>query len=271
MGFVSYRPPHRLLNPMYAKIFEGARSALSEENMSLYFYSSPVMSLEETVSNNDVAGFILAGVRDYGLYEAFIGVNTNFVLVDVSSNIFPSVLTDNECGGKLATEYLINLRHKNIAIFNSNLEDETFRGRFDGYKKALKKGNIKLRDDYVIDALRILPNQRKDCVKKLLNMKPKPTAIFFTADEYAFGFMPVLKELSIRVPEDMSIIGYNDLEKVSHTMPSLTTIKQPMFEIGQRAARMLLEMSNKGENNKFKPVLIAPKLIERESCEKLKN
>ncbi len=271
MGFVSNRSPHRLLNPMYAKIFEGAHSVLSKKDMPLYFHSTPVTALEKITSSNNMIGFILAGVCDYRLYEAFIGVNTNFVLVDVSSNIFPSVLTDNERGGKLATEYLIKQGHKNIAIFNGNLEDETFKGRFDGYKKALKKHNIKLRDDYVMDALRILPNQRKDCISKLLNTKPKPTAIFFTADEYAFGFMLVLKELSIRVPEDMSVIGYNDVEESSHTEPSLTTIKQPMFEIGQRAACMLIDMSNEQKTNKFKPVLIAPELIERESCRKLRK
>ncbi|MBU0478659.1 GntR family transcriptional regulator [bacterium] len=271
MAFVSYNTLHHVLNPMYAKVFEGAKAALSNEDVFLDFYSMPITSFKDAILSNYIMGFIVVGVRDYAFYETLVRANKNFVLIDVTSNIVPSILTNHQLGGELATEYLIKLGHTNIAIFNGNLEDETFKSRFDGYKKVLKKNNIKLRGSYVIDSLSISQDGKQNCIDKLLHLKPRPTAIFFTADEYVFDFMPVLKKMDISIPKDISIVGYNDLEGASYTKPPLTTIKQPMFEVGQRAASILLNMSDRQKLNNFKPTLIAPTLVERASCRRIKN
>lgn len=267
IAFVTFIPERSILNPMYANLFAGAYSVLKNNKVTLSLYSPEELILENEYKNSDFYGFILADVHNQSLHELLFSSNSKFILADIYSDIYPSILTDSQFGAESATEYLIGQGHSKIIFAKPFYKDENFNMRIDGYKKALKKNKIEIRDDLILDESKIPPDERIKAMKKMLTGKDSPTAIFFASDSQAHYYIPEIQKMGFRIPEDLSVIGFDDQEESYYMDPPLTTIKQPMFEVGRRAAQMLLDM--KDERRSFfsqKPILIKPALIVRKSC-----
>ncbi|GAH66307.1 unnamed protein product, partial [marine sediment metagenome] len=105
-------------------------------------------------------------------------------------------------------------------------------------------------------------------MKRFLKLAEPPTAIFAANDLLALGAMQVIQKKNFRIPEDFSVVGFNDIKLASFVYPPLTTIRQPMLEMGALAVKMLLKIIEEGEFNQKKEVLES-KLIIRESCKKI--
>ena len=267
VAFSAFLGERSILNPMYVRLYEGAYSVLKANNFILSIYSPEELIAEDIYKRSDFYGFIVAGLRNPGFHETLFSSDSRFFLADTYSDFYPSCLTDNILGAKLAVEYLIKLGHRKIAIVNGPSDDETFVARFEGYKKTLAENKIEIKDNFIFNEARIAPDERIRNMKKMLAAKDRPTAIFFTSDPHALYYIPEIQKMGFRIPEDMSIIGFDDLEASYYMNPPLTTIKQPMFEVGRRAAQMLIDM--KDDRRAFfsqKPILIAPELIVRKSC-----
>jgi DNA-binding LacI/PurR family transcriptional regulator len=162
------------------------------------------------------------------------------------------VTVDDVAGGQVATEYLIELGHTQIG-FVGDIVDNPFnfvssRGRYRGYCKALEAAGIPSRPEYYGED----QHGRREAritAKKMLALPDRPTAIFAASDTQAVGVLEAARDLMLRVPEDLSVIGYDDIE-IADIM-GLTTMRQMLFESGQRGVELLLETL---ENPQMEPV-----------------
>ena len=184
-----------------------------------------------------------------------------------SSYSHPSVLSvgiDNEQGGYDATEHLVKLGHKRIAMLaGSFLSSDRSRDRYEGYLKCLRHHGLKVDPRMVIE----VPFSLEYCkfgVRELLKAPEPPTAIFASNDLMAIGVMNVLQELGYDVPGDISVIGFDDIPMASFISPKLTTIRQPVYEMGRMAGRQLFQALEQKENVENQSVL-KHELIVRES------
>jgi DNA-binding LacI/PurR family transcriptional regulator len=151
-----------------------------------------------------------------------------------------SVCTNNFEGAYQLTKYLINLGHEKIAVILSSLFN-TERERLEGYKKALHDSGISLDSNLIYASPEpFSENLYGHYVKKILAQKREHTAIFCGHDRIAFLFYTAAREIGIKFPEDLSIVGYDDLP-FTHTHPlALTTMHQPIYEIGKESMKLIL-------------------------------
>lgn len=154
------------------------------------------------------------------------------------------VIANNEKGAYQATDYLIKSGCKRIAHLTSSSHLSISIERLSGYKAALKDNGIALNPQYIKHCLHggMLYEETETAIKELMALKEKPDAIFVAGDRLSTGCLSVFKNLKISVPADMAIAGFSNSDVLDLFNPSLTSIKQPAFDIGQLATEMLLQL-----------------------------
>lgn len=163
-------------------------------------------------------------------------VSCESVLPETAS--FPSVRIDNVAAAKEATDYLINLGHKRIGfIYGSHTFTLTL-DRERGYQRAMKQAKLEVEDGWVVEGGLTLDGARK-ATRKLLNHPNPPTAIFCANDEMAMGTLHEIKSARLKIPQDISVVGFDDIRYAEILDPPLTTISQPAEEIGERTMHRL--------------------------------
>ena len=168
--------------------------------------------------------------------------NTKTVILDAESSELSSVSINDVAGGYNATKHLVNLGHRRIGmvadIFERDLGNDSSKDRYTGYKNALTDSGIPYNPDYVLD----IGLSRKDgyqMASKILRLPNRPTAIVAASDVLASGVIQAAREMSINIPYDLSLIGYDDIELAEFM--NLTTIRQPLYDSGKQSAELLLE------------------------------
>ena len=174
---------------------------------------------------------------------------------------------DNIMGGRKATEYLLELGHSRIAMLTGPSEWKSAHDRTEGYFQALKAAGVSV-DISLIRYGNWLHKGGYLGMQSLLENKASFTAVFAHNDRIARGAISALHEAGLRVPEDISIVGYDDIPEAEFSDPPLTTIRQPMEEIGQAATRLLIQMIN-DRTAAPSQFLFDTKLIVRSSCKHL--
>lgn len=190
------------------------------------------------------------------------------VLIDNESNRTSSVHSDDVQGCYLVAEYLYSLGHRKIAhIYGSK---DTFAGniRYNEFINALKEFNIEIRNEYFVDGGYFSFDGGYNAMKKLLELEDLPTAVFASGDFMAIGAISAIKEKGLKVPEDISVIGYDDLEMSKYITPKLTTIKQNTDLIGENAADILINAIDRKSSRTS--VIVPVELVIRDSCKSLK-
>jgi DNA-binding LacI/PurR family transcriptional regulator len=169
--------------------------------------------------------------------------NLPCVLVDAPHSGVPCVLIDDVKGGELATSHLIELGHRRIGFLGDKSPDPfRFASSLDrtrGYEHALEQAGIELRSEYVREGTKSHHVARSTAID-LLRLPQRPTAIFAASDTQALGVLDAARILNIRVPEELSVVGFSSIETASHV--GLTTVRQPLFESGRRGTELLLQM-----------------------------
>lgn len=163
------------------------------------------------------------------------------VLVDGVHPSLPSIAVDDIAGGEMATRHLIQLGHRRIAHIGDTPPEFRFewsRDRTRGYERALQGAGLEVRPEYVREGTRLL-HVARGIAEELLSLPARPTAIFAASDTQAFGTLEAARALGIRVPEDLSVVGFDDIEVASYV--GLTTVRQPLVESGRRGAELLLQ------------------------------
>jgi DNA-binding LacI/PurR family transcriptional regulator len=164
------------------------------------------------------------------------------VLVDARHDELPSVVIDDVAGGRLATQYLIELGHRRIAFIGDKPADPfrflSSRDRTDGYERALAGASIPMRAEYVREGTQSR-HVARSIAEELLRLPERPTAVFAASDVQALGVLEAARGLGLDVPGDLSVIGFDDIEIASYV--GLTTVRQPLFESGRRGAELMLQ------------------------------
>jgi LacI family transcriptional regulator len=160
-------------------------------------------------------------------------------------NQMPSVDIDHEKAAFDAVNVLIQNGHRDIAMISGSLHDPAYGyARYQGYRKALEEAGIPIRDDYVR-----IGNYRYEsgieATKHFLGLPQRPSAIFAATDEMAIGAIHTLQDCGLRIPEDVSVISVDNIRMASMVRPTLTTVAQPMYDIGAVSMRLLTKLMNK--------------------------
>jgi LacI family transcriptional regulator len=176
-----------------------------------------------------------------------------------------NVEVDNYHGGFLATEYLIKNGHREIAYISGPPDSRDSDLRFEGYKKALRDNGLSYQSKWNISG-DFTREGGYHATKMLIMQGNLPSAIFYANDEMAIGGLQVFEENGIKVPDEISVIGFDDIQLAQYVNPPLTTIRQPKYEMGALAVHLMFQVLNGQEVEKnYK---LSTELVERQSVKK---
>ncbi|MEO7716228.1 MAG: substrate-binding domain-containing protein, partial [Capsulimonas sp.] len=180
---------------------------------------------------------------------------------------------DDECSGQEATEYLLSLGHRRIAFLAPLENITTIDQRFSGYKRALNMAGIVpaseliCRPPYTLSLnIVTLKEQLQLAAASLAALEEPPTAVFAVNDLLAHYYVAAAKEIGLSVPQDISVIGFDDMDRYSPSPQFLTTMRQPFEIMGERTAELLLKRLMAPEQRTYQHILLPTKLIVRQSC-----
>lgn len=179
----------------------------------------------------------------------------------------PSVRSDNVHGARLAVRHLYDLGHRKIAHITGPEDNVLTHARREGMLEERARLQLPTRDDWIIRGDFSLASGRV-AGERILAMDDRPTAVFCASDQVAFGLMATLTGNGLRVPEDISVIGFDDIELSEYYVPALTTIRQDRHELGAKASSLLLERLEAGDapaSGDQDPVMVDVELVVRAS------
>jgi LacI family transcriptional regulator len=254
-----------IFHSFYAiEIIRGVGHACETLRLDLVFH---ITNGDNPINTNAVGGVIFADIiENRKQVEASLAADIpciviNNIVTDLDVNY---IGVNNIQGGEIATEYLLNLGHQKIATITGNLQTQAGATRLEGYKKALKKSAVPILDDFIVEG-DYSRRSARICADKLLSSRERPTAIFVASDEMALETITVIMEKGLKVPDDVSVIGFDDNPASIYGPIALTTIHQPLFQIAEEAVRYLQGIiTGKGKATLKKAFV--PELVIRESC-----
>ncbi|MFH1782846.1 MAG: LacI family DNA-binding transcriptional regulator [Candidatus Omnitrophota bacterium] len=266
-----------LVIPRYSDIFHSFYAlqviqgvGLSVERLKLDLLMH-ITSGDDFLNTSAVAGVIFSDIiGNEEQVDNVLQMDIPCVIMNYMTKDLPvtCVSIDNFKGALKAVNYLVKLGHERIATITGELRSQVAIDRLNGYIRGLEDNNIKKKDDYITygDFGR---ESGANATKKLLRLKPIPTAIFAASDEMAVGAIQVLIEAGVNVPKDVSVIGFDDNPLTLNFSPvPITTIRQPLHRMAMTATEMLYKIIN-GKIKGNKKIVLATELIERSSCQSL--
>ncbi len=257
-------------NPFYGELLSSIEFNAREKGYHVLISGTNVdQSYLEIANKRSLDGIIIVGIHPDNYYENLITTSIPVVLIDSYCNNLPfkSISIKDRESARIATKHLIDKGHRKIAFASGVITDNgvTYE-RYLGYLDALKEANIEIKKQYIYSGT-VSQDYGKELGIKIAKQKDRPTAIFSTADIIAFGLINGLKKSNLNIPEDISIIGFDDTWIARDCDPQLTTIKQDVFKKGEKAIELLL--NEKAEENQN--IVLDIELIERESVSKIKG
>ena len=262
-------------NKFYAKIAKQVEIVASRHNYNLIFCSSgedmeKEIELIEMLRERQVDGLIISTTqKDASVFTRLKREKFPFVLIDrsiprLSSNF---VGVDNFSGAFRATEHLLENGYQKIALLKiSPSYLSTIKEREQGYREALKKTGLRINGKLIrtIDCFDIR-NQVRESLRELIQPPYSINALFSVNNNITIHCMEYLNEMNIRIPQDMAIVSFDDIDLFRLSYPTITAVAQPVEKIGEIAVNILLDEIN-GEGADTKHVTLPVKLIERRSC-----
>lgn len=272
IGFILTDDHFLRTEPFYTRIFLGTE--FEARNAGYYILLTSINpgfndddTLPRFILNKSVDGIIVAGKVPVNLIDRMssYGLPTVFVDYVPSTNNFPVVLIDNLQGGIIATEHLIGLGHTNIGFIGADIEHPSLADRLIGYKNALEKARIPVKNNLIVTEAKY-PDRINgyNSAKKLFQRNKNLTAVFACNDAMAIGALHFFKDNGLKVPENISIIGFDDVEADLMLTPPLTTIRVPKIEMGSEALKLMVS-TLKNKKSMTKKILVPVELIARES------
>ena len=193
-------------------------------------------------------------------------LNVPMVIIDPAGGVaadVPTIGATNWSGGRSATEHLISLGHTRIGLVEGPKNLLCSRARLDGYRAALEEAGLRV-DRRLIEPGAFNHESGFQAGEHLLDLEEPPTAIFASSDQMAFGAYEAVRQRGLRVPDDVSVVGFDDLPEARWSAPPLTTVRQPLADMGGLAARTVLRLS-RGEPIETPRLELATELVIRES------
>lgn len=267
-----------ITNPFFPGIARGAEDKANKSGYSIIFCNTDdQLEVEEKYIENltkkMVDGMIIAhSSNSKKMPKILERCKAPVILIDrdfYSENIRGKVLVDNLNGAYKGVNYLIKNGYKKIAFLSGSLKTRTATDRLEGYKMALKDNSIKF-NERLVKSGEYRIEWGKNGVKKLLTANEDFDSIFCGNDLIAIGAMKELKENGYHIPEDIGVMGFDDIYMSGLVDPSLTTIRQPIYEMGYKAMELLIDNINNKNNSinnlqKMESIILETKIIERNS------
>nr|WP_311289772.1 LacI family DNA-binding transcriptional regulator [Paenibacillus glycanilyticus] len=257
-------------NPFFAEIARAVEDEGQRHGYSVFICSTDnkdekALHYAALLQQKNVDGVIIStGMKDLSVLNPLLqgGVPVALLAREFPSVEVPSVVVDDYAGGAAAAEHLILLGHSRLAVLAEQDSISSSRERVKGFRQTAEAAGLVLEPLFVVSCGH---NDGKDRAMELLQMKDRPTAIFCCNDLLAIGALRAAKELGLRIPQDCSIIGFDDTVLASVTDPPLTTVAQPIEQMGQRAVQLVVRrIGQPGEVSER--VVLAPSLTIRQSA-----
>jgi LacI family transcriptional regulator len=259
-------------NPFFAEVARSIENAAFGAGYSVILCNSENDLKKETLyldvlSKKQVDGviFVMTGEGSNSLKNLVeMQIPTVIMDRDLLGSELDVVLADSHQGGFMATEHLISLGHKRIGCIAGPAIINQSSRRFAGYKQALQDACLRIEPDLIMNG-NFHPDSGWELGREMLSLPNTPTAIFACNDLMAIGVLRAATELGLRIPDDLALVGYDDIELSSYTNPPLTTIKQPTADMGLTALKFLLGRITDPQSVRQNAVLPVS-LVVRGSC-----
>ncbi len=263
-------------NPFYAEVVQGVERRCYERGYTLFLCNTEgdverMRANLKALEEKRVDGLLLlCSETNKEVFELFESRrNTPVVVTDwgpISGNM-DRIHDNSHYGGYLATKHLIDKGHTRIGCVSGPLDKMLAVERVDGFRQAMDEAGLTVREEWIIEGA-------FDCesgvqaMQKLLARDNRPDALFVCNDMMAFGVITEAAKKGVRVPDDISVIGYDDISMARYMNPPLTTIHQPTSKLGAMAVDTLLDRLDSGRD-KTEIIRIEPSLVERDSVRKV--
>jgi LacI family transcriptional regulator/LacI family repressor for deo operon, udp, cdd, tsx, nupC, and nupG len=265
-----------IADPFLGDVVKGVEEVARAAGFSLFFSAShndpeQEMAIIETFRRRRVDGILTTSSRITNAYKKRLShIRIPTVLINSQDQLQEGVVhwvcIDDLAGAQLAVEHLLHLGHRTIGYLNSSSRPKSAKLRLQGYQNALRLAGVPYRDDWIVAAPGDEASHEEDVVagQTLLPrlLDAGVTAVFCYNDMIAIGALAACQERGIAVPQELSIVGFDDIQMASYVTPPLTTVSQPRVQLGQMAMQLMLDLleDRPGRNH-----LVAPTLILRAS------
>lgn len=263
---------HELISLWATEIIRGAENVARQEGLTLVLSESSGraemgLSWVDGVLTRDPAGVILI-MSDLTAHQRQLldSRDVPFVVMDPAgypADDVPSIGTTNWQGGYTATKHLLDLGHRRIGVIGGPEGVLCSRARIDGYRAALETGGV-VCDDVLVRHGTFQTDAGHRIARELLELPDRPTALFAGNDVQAMGVYQAARELKLRIPDDVSVVGFDDLPVSSWMGPPLTTVRQPLEDMAEAAVRLVLDLG-RGVQPSMRRVELATSLAVRDS------
>jgi len=261
-------------HPFFSAVIESFKQQVEKVGYDLLFVSNHLGDQKKSYLNHfqqrGVDGVIVVcTTKNHAEVEKIMESSLPTVVIDESSTKTNVIYSDNLQGSELAVDYLHGLGHRKIAHIYGH--QDTFAGaeRLRGFREVVKKRDLLIPSSYIVDGGFFSIDGGKKAMETLLALPEPPTAVYVAGDLMALGAIHAVKEQDLTVPNDISIIGFDDIEIVKHTEPTLTTIRQNTDLLGKEAADLLLNQIKNNEKE-FQEIVVPVEIVERRSCGPMK-
>jgi LacI family transcriptional regulator len=260
-----------LSNPYSLTVIQGVAEKIAQGNYELMLYTTGLSGENQKrflqkISKKTVDGLVVLLPRDSAeLEQQLLQSDMPIVLIDhrgIDTHM-PTISATNEKGGFDATEHLVSLGHRRIGFITGVMDFGCSRERLEGHKVSLSSHGIAY--EPALTAVGDFSEQSGyEAARVLLRSPDRPTALFCSNDDMAIGAMRAAQEYGLKIPADLSLVGFDDTVKAAMVYPPLTTIKQPLFTMGETAA-MLVKRLIDGERVENPAIMLNTELIVRGS------
>ncbi|MCA9400414.1 MAG: LacI family DNA-binding transcriptional regulator [Candidatus Omnitrophica bacterium] len=219
------------------------------------------------LNTNTVGGVIFADIiENRKQVEQAIATGTPCAIVnnEVHELDVDYIAVNNFSGGEQIADYLVSLGHKRIAVISGNLNTQAGKQRHEGFLAYFKEKGIAFSDAYIKEG-DYSRRSAREASEKLLSLEDRPTAIFAASDDMALEVIAVAIEKGLKIPQDLSVVGFDDNPACLYGPIGLTTIRQPLFEMADEAVHHISDLITGKSTKKIQKMLI-PNLVIRESC-----
>jgi len=255
-------------DPYFPLLLRGISSMCNTRNYSVMLWLAEPEYERRMISrilhNGLVDGVVIASILiDDPIIQSLIESKMPFILIGRHPTIDVNYLdVDNLQSGHKATAHLIHLGYKRIGTITGSLNQVSGYDRYQGYLQALEDSGLPVIPELVAEGS-FTEEGGYNAMQHLL--KYKPDAVFVASDKMAYGAMRAVREAKLRIPEDVAIVGFDDIPASSTTEPPLTTVRQPVLQMGRKAVDLLIDVIEKGTKSTQKAFLDT-ELVVRESC-----
>ena len=257
-------------NPFFAEVMAGVEQYCQKNQYNLIIATTGgdakrLQQNLQTLMHKQVDGLLLMCGDSRFQADIELAISLPLVVMDwwFTELNADKILENSALGGYLATKALIDAGHRKIGIITGNLKKSVAQNRLQGYKNALSEAKIALNPHWIVESHFDFEGGVLG-IQSLLTQSSRPTAVFCCSDTIAVGAYQAIQQQGLRIPQDLSIMGYDDIELARYLSPPLSTICQPKDELGKLAVETLLQRI-KNPNENYLTLVLEPTCVLRES------